>query len=306
MKAQNTVYTPSNFPITLEEIPNRTEPDKVLMVSPEYFDIVDVKNVHMHHNQGNVNHKLAQKQWLDLLNIYQKLQEQNILSAIKVLAGKEGCEDMVFAANQSFPWISTQGIKQVVVSKMRHESRKKEVPYFEKSYLQDYYQLLHLNQAELFEGMGDAIPLPGKRLIFGGYGHRSDRKALEEIANMLETPIIALELINEKFYHLDTCFIPLNTETCLLFPGAFQPEDLKGLQKLFKTVVEIPENEAAKGFALNAHIMQKNGSKAAIIQTGNPYTTSVLEKNGYQIYQTETSEYIKSGGSVFCMKMMWY
>lgn len=306
MEAINNVFTPGNFPLNLQEIPNRPEPDKVLMVSPDYFDIVDVKNVHMQDNQGNVNRSLAQQQWLDLLKIYQKLQEQNMLSAIKVLAGQEGCEDMVFAANQSFPWITTEGEKQVIVSKMRHESRKKEVPHFEKSYLQDQYQLLYLKQADLFEGMGDAIPLPGKRLIFGGYGHRSDRKALEEIANMLKTPIIALELINEKFYHLDTCFIPLDSNTCLLFPGAFQPEDLKGLQKLFKTIVEIPEKEAAKGFALNAHILQKDGNKAAIIQTGNPYTISVLEKNGFEVFQTETSEYIKSGGSVFCMKMMWY
>lgn len=306
MKAIDKVYTPGNFPFHFVEIGNKPEPNKVLMASPEFFDVVDVKNVHMQDNLGSVNHKLAQQQWQDLLNIYIKLQEQQILSAIKILAGVEACEDMVFAANQSFPWISVQGNKQVIMSKMRHQSRKNEVPHFEKSYLQEEYQLIKLEQADLFEGMGDAITLPGKRLIFGGYGHRSDYKALKEVSKILDVPIIALELINEKFYHLDTCFIPLDTETCLLYPGAFQPEDLKGLKRLFKNVLEIPEDEAANGFALNAHVLQIQGNKVAIIQSGNSYTTGVLEEYGYKVYQTDTSEYIKSGGSVFCMKMMWY
>jgi N-dimethylarginine dimethylaminohydrolase len=306
MKAIDKVYTPDNFPFHFMEIENRPEPNKVLMVSPEYFDIVDVKNVHMQDNQGSVNHKLAQQQWQNLLNIYIKLQEQQLLSAIKIISGVEGCEDMVFAANQSFPWISREGKKQVIMSKMRHQSRKNEVSHFERSYFQEAYQIIKLKQTELFEGMGDAITLPGKRLIFGGYGHRSDYKALEEVSQILNVPIIALELVNEKFYHLDTCFIPLDAETCLLYPGAFQPQDLKGLKKLFKHVLEIPENEATNGFALNAHILQRNNNRAAIIQSGNPYTIGILEKYAYKVYQTDTSEYIKSGGSVFCMKMMWY
>ncbi len=306
MQTSSQLYRPGNFPFSLEAMASRVEPTRILMVSPEFFDIIDVKNVHMTGHLGRTDRKKAFAQWYSLKDIYESLVKEGILDEVFVINGTEGCEDMVFAANQSFPWISTTGNKQVVLSKMRHLSRQREVPAFRDFYTSRKYELLELQQARLFEGMGDAIPLPGRRLLFGGFGHRSDLNALEELSSTLNTPVIALELINDKFYHLDTCFIPLDTNTVLLYPGAFRPDDLAGLGKLFKNVIEIPLEEAEKGFSLNAHCINSPNGRAAIIHAGNPYTCKVLEENGFKVYTTDTSEYIKSGGSVFCMKMMWY
>lgn len=302
----NNVYQTHNFPLTLDAVEHRPEPTRVIMVSPDYFDIVDVKNVHMLGHLGRSDKKKAEAQWASLKNVYESLVEDKLLDEVVVIKGAENREDMVFAANQSFPWISQEGKKQVVLSKMRYPSRQKEVPVFRAFYENHNYHTLDLKNSKLFEGMGDAIPLPGRRLIFGGFGHRSDLTALEELGVILDTPVIALELVNEKFYHLDTCFIPLDDETVLLYPEAFKPEDLLGLKKLFREVIRIPLEEAEKGFALNAHCINNKNGKAAIIHKGNPVTSDILEKKGFRVYATDTSEYIKSGGSVFCMKMMWY
>ncbi|MFN3940306.1 MAG: hypothetical protein ACK4IY_06945 [Chitinophagales bacterium] len=50
---------------------------------------------------------------------------------------------------------------------------------------------------------------------------------------------------------------------------------------------------------------QKNKS-AAIIQRGNPVTLNLLQQCAAHVVEVDTSEFIKSGGSVFCMKMMVY
>ena len=41
--------------IQLTNIESRPEPLKVLMCSPTYFDIIDVKNTHMVGQSGNLN-----------------------------------------------------------------------------------------------------------------------------------------------------------------------------------------------------------------------------------------------------------
>jgi N-dimethylarginine dimethylaminohydrolase len=303
----NKTYRASEINFTIDEIENRIEPRKILMCSPEYFDIIDVKNVHMEGNVGVLHKSVAVKQWEDLRNIYQSFVAENILEEVLVIDGAEGCEDMVFTANQSFPWM-LNGEKTVVMSKMRHESRQREVPYFEKFYKNLGYKLLHLQNTKMFEGMGDTIPHYGKNLLYGGYGHRSETSAYEEISKMLNVPVVTLELIDDRFYHLDTCFIPVDEQTVLLCREAFTDEGMNALKKLFKNIIEIPVEEAEDFFALNAHCIndKKTGKKKAVIQKGTTITKKALEDNGYVVVETDTSEYMKSGGSVFCMKMMLY
>jgi N-dimethylarginine dimethylaminohydrolase len=300
------IYSADNLTFTAKDISSRPEPKKVLMASPEFFDIIDVKNAHMEGQAGKLNKSLAIQQWNELKKVYESLVQKGILDSVHVIPGAKGCEDMVFAANQTFPWITTENKKVVVVSKMKHPSRQKEVPHFEKFFSQENYSLVHLSRTQLFEGMGDTIPHPGKRLLYGGYGHRSDISAYEEISEVLGVPIIPLELVDDRFYHLDTCFVPLNEESVMLYPEAFSKNGIEVIKKIFKNVLAIPLEEASGNFALNAHAIHNEKGKVAILQKGSQETVKVLKKSGFEVVELDTSEYMKSGGSVFCMKMMFY
>jgi len=301
------IFTSAEIDFAMSDLSNRTEPRKVLICTPEYFDIVDVKNVHMQGNVGGLDKGLAVKQWNDLKSVYQSWKQKGILEEVLEIKGVKGLEDMVFTANQSFPWI-LDGKKVVVMSKMRHASREREVPYFREFYKKLGYQLLELKSNVHFEGMGDLIPHYGKNLLYGGYGHRTDSEAYNEISKLLQVPIVLLKLEDPRFYHLDTCFIPADDNTVLLTAAAFRKEDLQSLKKLFRSVIEIPEEEADKFFALNAHLVndQKTKKKAAILQKGTTVMKQELNRLGFEISEIDTSEYIKSGGSCFCMKMMIY
>lgn len=285
---------------------SRSEPLHVLMSSPDYFKILDVKNVHMQGNSGKEDLNKAVEQWFTIYGIYKfEVSAGNLLGA-EFIKGAKDCEDMVFCANQSFPWIDSQGKPLVIMSHMKYPSRQKEVPYFEQFYVSKNYRVMHLPGESLLEGMGDLIPVPFERVIFGGYGHRTDLTTLLEVEGLIETPIIPLKLVNDAFYHLDTCFVPLNNKAVMIVKEAFEDDGIKKIESYFQEVIYIPFNEAAHGFALNAHVVNGVKYPFAIIQINNPVTSGILESHGFKVYQVDTSEFMKSGGSVFCMKMMYY
>lgn len=300
-------YPSEEITFTADDCENRAEPKKVLLCKPDYYDVVDVKNIYMQNSIGRVNKEKATQQWNHLLHYYETIKQKGILDEVYVIDGAEHCEDMVFAANQSFPWLSWNGEKIVVMSNMKHESRQNEVVYYEDFYKDLGYKIFTLQSRYHFEGMGDMIAHPGKRLLYGGFGQRTEKLVYDEISRMLDAPIILLELVSEQFYHLDTCFLPLNANEVMIAPGAFSDTSLALIKKMFEAVYEIPLQEATVGFACNAHVMydQKNRS-AAIIHRGNPVSLNILQHNSAHVFETDTSEFMKSGGSVFCMKMMVY
>jgi len=290
------------------DLKTRKEPRKVLMCSPDFFDIIDVKNPYMLGNSGQVNKIEARKQWETLKNVYENWVANSYLDEVLVIDGAENCEDMVFCANQSFPFLDEKNNKQVILSKMKHASRQKEVPYFKAFYNRLNYNCIELQNTELFEGMGDTIPHPGKQLYYGGYGHRSNADAYEEISKITQTPIISLELVSDHFYHLDTCFVPLSENAVMLCKEAFTDEGINQIKIYFKTLYFIDEQEAISTFCLNAHVINypENKKKVAVLQKGSVQAKQALLNEGFEIEEIETSAFMKSGGSVFCMKMMIY
>ena len=308
MKINNTIYSASTINFGINDIADRREARKVLLCTPDHFDIVDVKNPYMNEQAGSLDKVKSQIQWFDLKKTYKRLQEKGILEEVVTINGVEGCEDMVFCANQTFPWTDNEGNKTVIMSKMKHTSRQREVIHFENFFKKQRYKIAHLKKTNSFEGMGDAIPHFGKRLLYGGYGHRTDLGAYHEISELLQMPIVPLELPNPKFYHLDTCFLPLDQYNVMLCKEAFTNEGIKIIHSLFKNIFPVSEKEAGKTFCLNAHVIndQMTGKKAAILQQGSVEAKKILKENGFEIIETDTSEYMKSGGSVFCMKMMFY
>jgi N-dimethylarginine dimethylaminohydrolase len=290
------------------DLRTRKEPRRVLMCSPDFFDIIDIKNPYMAGHSGQVNKIEARTQWETLKGIYDKWVAHGYLDEVLVIDGVENCEDMVFCANQSFPFLDSQNNKQVIMSKMKHASRQKEVPFFKEFYHQQNYNCIELQHTELFEGMGDTIPHPGKLLYYGGYGHRSSANAYDEIGKLTQSPIIPLELVSENFYHLDTCFVPLSENAVMLCKEAFTEEGINQIKTFFNTVYFIDEKEAIDTFCLNAHLINypENNKKVAVLQKGSTQAKQALLTEGFEIEEIETSAFMKSGGSVFCMKMMIY
>jgi N-dimethylarginine dimethylaminohydrolase len=155
-----------------------------------------------------------------------------------------------------------------------------------------------------FEAMGDALWLGQTKFILGGYGMRTDRRVYENLAQLTQSPVAIFELKHAKFYHLDTCLSILNSSTALACKQAFTDEGWELLHALFSNLLEVPLQEAdAPGFACNAHCPD---GKHVIIQKECTKTVQLLQKHNFIPIEVDTSEFIKSGGSVFCMKLMFW
>jgi N-dimethylarginine dimethylaminohydrolase len=293
------IYTSADqIDFKVSDLPKMAAPKRVLMVKPTYFDVEYVINPHMEGHIGNVDKMQAQNEWEHLVDGYEELGFD-----VQVLNGQEGLPDMVFCANQSLPFIDDEGNKKVLMSIMHSDQRKGEVPFIEEWYRKNGYETLHLNPAEVdnFEGMGDALWHYKRRLLWGGYGFRSSLNAYEQVSGKLDTPVIALELTDDRFYHLDTCMAMLNEESVLIYPDVFTDEGLKMIHKLFDNVIEASQYEAEKFFAVNATCPD---GKNVLIQQGCTDVNKKLRDAGFSVHEYSTFEFIKSGGSVFCMKML--
>ena len=270
------------------------------MTSPTFFDVTYVINPHMAGNIGTVDREEAQREWISLRDAYESLG-----FTVHALEGAEGLVDMVFCANQTLPYYRPDsGVRGIISSRMHAPQRRGEVSHFERFFSERGYEVTPLPPSVAdFEGMGDALWHPGRYLLWGGYGIRSSLEAYEAISGLLDVSVIPLLLEDEEFYHLDTCFCVLDERSVLLYPGALRPADLDVIRRAFDRVIEAPEEEARKKFACNAHCPD---GRNVLIQSGCVETNGMLRAAGFAPLELDTAEFIKAGGSVFCMKQMFW
>lgn len=274
-------------------------PQNMLMVSPEHFRIDYAINPYMKDDSGQlkvVDHDRALRQWQDLKRTFESLGVH-----VDVLPGAAELPDMVFAANQSLVFWQDNA-PHVLMSRMQSPLRRAEVEHFETWYRARGYKIHHLETPDIaMEGNGDALLDPKYRLIWGGTGPRTHPLAYRELSARFDLPVIALPLKCNDFYHLDTCFAILGPDAVALQRRAFDDDTFHIIKARFSTVIEIDYEENIKCFAGNCHVPK--GSDV-VVQRGPKKFLNDLKQSSFKIHEVDTSEFMKSGGSVFCMKMM--
>jgi N-dimethylarginine dimethylaminohydrolase len=274
----------------------RPQETRVLMGDPEFFDVENVINPFMAGNLGQVDKKRARKQWEELRETYRNLGFE-VLTADAV----PGFPDYVFMANQSFPWLTRQGELRFVLSKMACESRVGEVEHLNAWYTGLGMETVRLPGEAAFEGMGDSCWLPQQWAILGGYGFRTSASAYDALEKLLEVPVHRVQLVHPHFYHLDTCLSAVHSQCALFVPEAFTPAGVQTLHQCFDELIPVPLNEASESLSCNGH---SPDGKHFIVQRGAPVTCARVKSAGLEVIEVDTSEFIKSGGSVYCMKLM--
>lgn len=267
------------------------------MADPAHFDVVYVINPHMAGNIGKIDRSLARRQWEQVRDAY-----ASIGFPIELIDGVEGLPDLVFMANQSFPGQLPDGGWAAVLSFMHSPERRPEVDVVASWYRGRGAHIFHLSDPTLpFEGMGDVAWVPGRRAIVGGHGFRTDARVYPELASIFDVPVLSLKLVDDRFYHLDTCLQLIDERTALYVPCAFEPEGIALLRAVFPRLVEVPEDEAAGGLACNGHCPD---GRHFIVHRGSTRTVAAVRELGLTPIEVDTGEFIKSGGSVYCMKLM--
>jgi N-dimethylarginine dimethylaminohydrolase len=268
---------------------------RVLLCSPAHFEVVDQKNPYMS-EEVPVDRQRAQAQWQALCSALEQAGCQ-----VETIAPAPGLEDMVFAANPVFVGFHEGLGKFIVPSRMVHPSRQREVPFYVDWFRQRGFKIIEVDLgADRLEGHGDLLWHPDWSRVYAGYGFRSTVGGVEKFRDSmteLGIQVVPLHLVEPYCYHLDTCFCPLNNEAVLVYPGAYAPESLASLRGFWKRIHELTADEA--------HKFMGNGIVASgtyLTPYVTPHLESILREEGLEPVIVDTSEFEKSGGSLFCMK----
>src|SRR5215471_11835772 len=219
-------------------------PSKVrfLMCPPDLYDVDYVINPWMEGNVHKPNRKVASEQWEALRA---RLAET---SDIEIIQPQRGLPDMVFTANAG---VLTGD--NVVLSRFLHRERQGEQEHFKRWFRAHDFTVFELPPDLPFEGAGDALLDRGGACLWAGYGFRSELDSHPLVTQWLDIEVISLRLIDPRFYHLDTCFCPLQGGHLLYYPQAFDAYSNRLIEQRIPAEKRIAVSEAdAVNFACNA------------------------------------------------------
>lgn len=262
-------------------------PDRpaILMCPPDFYGIEYEINPWMSRSRASDDQR-AREQWKALFDLLAGLGTD-----IRLMTPVKGLPDLVFTANAALIW------RQVAyLARFRHAARQGETPCDESWFRDNGFETRALPGGWDFEGAGDAL-FCGQTL-FGGYLIRSDAQALQWLAVEIGCPAIPLQLVDERYYHLDTCFCPLTPEAAICFPPAFDEYGQLALREHVPTLIAVSPDEAAR-FACNAVVVGKH----VVLNTGCPRLENDLLELGMTPHSTELGEFIKAGGSAKCLTL---
>lgn len=258
-----------------------------LMCEPKFFEVCYVINPWMEGNLGKVDRKLARRQWENLYHIVTKLASVSLIEPV------EGLPDMVFTANAGL----VHG-RNAIVATFRHAERQPEAALFEQFFAARGYRVLHADTDTLFEGAGDALFDSTGRLWMAS-GFRSDPHATRQVAQLLDVEAYGLELIDPRWYHLDTAFCPLPDGQAILHAGAFSEKSIEALERAFGAGIIRVSGADARNFACNAISI----GRSVVMHRASAELKAALEQRGIEVIEVDVSEFLKAGGACKCLTL---
>jgi N-dimethylarginine dimethylaminohydrolase len=263
-------------------VPSRS---RLLMCPPDFYGIEYEINPWMD-RAHNASPEVAQAQWHGLHDTLQGLGCQ-----IDLLQPKERLPDMVFTANAGLA-VGQRFIR----SNFRFKERRGEEPHFEHWFREHGYDIARLPESMFFEGEGDAL-FCGETL-FCGYRFRSDIRSHQKLGEMIQCLVISVELVEDRFYHLDTCFCPLPDGGAMWYPAAFDDYGQRAIRQHVPDLIDVAAEEA-KHFACNAVILDRQ----IVLPENCPSLASALQRRGYATHPLPMTEFLKAGGACKCLTL---
>jgi N-dimethylarginine dimethylaminohydrolase len=260
--------------------------NRLLLCPPDFYTVRYEINPWMDRAK-QVDHSLAEKQWRLLCSTLTELGCE-----LNYVPPEPGWPDMVFTANAGL----VQG-RKVLLSNFRHAERAGEEHAYERWFRQCGYDVTRVSRRLAFEGEGDALWF-GDTLCCG-HGFRTDEEAHSEIAEWSRSSVLSLALVDPRYYHLDTCFCPLDASSALWHSGAFDEEGRKNLKRLVPDLIEVSPAEA-ECFACNAIVLERQ----VVLPEACPETSRALQGRGFRTHAVPMGEFIKAGGACKCL-VLW-
>jgi N-dimethylarginine dimethylaminohydrolase len=258
---------------------------RYLMCRPAHFAVDYVINPWMD-PAVPVDRDRALRQWETLRGVYLDLGHR-----VDELSPLPGLPDMVYAANGATVLNGT-----VLGARFRHRERRAEAAahraWFRGAGFARVTEPQFVN-----EGEGDLLVAgpPGDQVLLAGTGFRTDPLAHAEAAAVLGCPVLPLELVDPRYYHLDTALAVLDADTIAWLPSAFSPRSRELLATRFPDGVVADAQDAA-ALGLNA----VSDGRHVVLAAQAPRLAAMIAERGFEPIPVDLSELRKGGGGVKC------
>ncbi|MEU9077379.1 dimethylargininase [Kitasatospora sp. NPDC004745] len=256
-------------------------PRHYLMCRPTHFEVSYAINPWMDPAKP-VDTGLAVAQWERLHALYREFGHR-----VELIDPIPGLPDMVYAANGA-----TVVDGKVLGARFRNAERAAEGPayleWFRSHGYADRHDPQHVN-----EGEGDFLVTAS--YVLAGRGFRSTPAGHEEAQEFFGRPVIGLQLVDPRYYHLDTALAVLDGDEVMYHPDAFSSGSRAVLRRLFPDAVLADADDAAV-FGLNA---VSDGRHVFLPEAATGLAVKLRER-GFEPIGVDLSELLKGGGSVKC------
>jgi N-dimethylarginine dimethylaminohydrolase len=228
-----------------------------------------------------VDRTLALAQWDVLRRTYLDLGHR-----VELLAPVPGLPDMVYAANGA---TVVGGV--ALGARFRYPQRAGEAVAHATWFRRAGVRVVEPEFVN--EGEGDLLVVGDT--ILAGCGFRTDPRAHVEAARVFGREVVPLELVDPRYYHLDTAVAVLDATTVAWLPEAFSPASRAVLRERFPdAVVADPADAAVLG--LNA----VSDGRHVVLPARAGRLAAALAERGFVPVPVDLSELLKGGGGPKC------
>ncbi|WP_102141841.1 dimethylargininase [Mycobacterium hubeiense] len=250
------------------------------MTPPTFFAVEYAINPWMD-TATSVDPHRAMDQWESLRRTYKELGH-----TVELVEPVAGLPDMVYAANGG---VLVNG--KAIVARFAFPQRAGESAAYAEWMARHGREPVYTRHVN--EGQGDMLVVGS--IMLAGYGFRTDRRAHDEVAATLGMPVVSLELIDPRFYHLDTALAVLDDTTIAYYPPAFSDEARARLRELFPDAIEVGSADAD---VLGLNVVS-DGLNVVLPAAATGFAEQ-LRQAGFRPVAIDLSELLKGGGSVKC------
>ncbi|MEO8377548.1 MAG: arginine deiminase-related protein [Candidatus Sumerlaeota bacterium] len=260
-----------------------------LMCRPDYYNVNYVINPWM---EGNLNRPDVDKAAHEWNGFEQMLRER---AGVSLIPQQVGLPDMVFAANGAFILNNL-----ATISNYRHPERQGEAPLYEEWLRENHYQITHIPSHVAFEGAGDALHDKARQMIWAAWGFRTDAESHDPLAKIYHAQVASLHLVDQRFYHLDTCFCPLDGGSVIYYPAAFDAQSVQTIEGIVEPErrIVVSEEDAVR-FVCNA--VEADGD--LFVNECSEELEAAIAEAGLRVRRTNLSQFLMAGGANRCLTL---
>jgi N-dimethylarginine dimethylaminohydrolase len=271
----------------------------LLMCRPEHFAVLYAINPWMDPKSWARDDRVlaaaSAREWSVLHRTLTKLG-----ATIELIPSVPALPDLVFTANAAVVLNGT-----ALLARFRHPQRQAEEPHFEATFRAlkargGVRSITRLPDDIVLEGAGDCVFDASRDMFWMGYGPRSDRAARAVVEDVFGTRTVALELIDPRFYHMDTALSPLPRGEVMYVPSAFTPAGRAEIRDRVapELRIEITAEDASR-FAANAVCL----GDVVLLSRCSERLRAELAERGYRVRPAPLDSFLRSGGSAFCLTL---